>query len=292
MRHLRLLPFGLVLLASCKEVGPIIDFTPKASDTAFSTTVETQQQRMVLIEEFTGVTCPTCPPGHKVLKDIEDSYPGRVAIIGIQPNGITQAKPYDHDGIKSKNDNRSTIGTTLANEIYSAITSIPQAGVDRVPVNGGLLSVRTEWKGAVNNRLSVPAKANVSVSSSYNADNRQAVIKVHIAYTTAVSANQSLTLALIEDNVVDAQELASGTPPVEPNYVHRHVLRDILTPAAGAAILQSMATKPAGQVYERTFVYTVPSTVLNLDNCHLVAYVCNNDGADKEVMQAAETHLK
>ena len=83
-----------------------------------------------------------------------------------------------------------------------------------------------------------------------------------------------------------------SVPKYEQNYHHQHVLRDILTSPVGIAILSDLPTKVAGQVYERTFVYNVPPTVLNPDNCRIIAFVSNNDGADKEIVQAAEVHLK
>jgi hypothetical protein len=76
------------------------------------------------------------------------------------------------------------------------------------------------------------------------------------------------------------------------NYVHQHVLRDIITLPTGDVILGSVPTKEAGQVYERTFIYTLPATVLNPDNCRIIAFVSNSGSSDLEVQQAAEIHLK
>src|SRR6478609_4934155 len=84
MNRFWLLPASVFLFASCKEVPPPINFAVPADDTSFMASVETPQDRIVLIEEFTGVTCPTCPPGHKVLAQMETTYPDRLAIMGIQ----------------------------------------------------------------------------------------------------------------------------------------------------------------------------------------------------------------
>ncbi len=293
MKRLLFLVLGLSIFAACKEKGPLIDFTPKGNETSFMAAPETPQQRIVLIEEFTGVTCPTCPPGHAALKRLEDAYKGKLAIIGIQLIGNAQTRPYDHDGIKTQNDNRSQKGTDLANGIYGSISGIPVAGFDRVIQNGILLPTRNAWDAYMLNRVDVPTRANVRITSSYNESTRMAEIKVRVAYTADVPGNQALTVALVENDVVDAQELPLGdTAKVAANYVHKHVLRDILTSPTGTGILGDKTIKLAGQVYERTFVYELPANVLKPDNCHIVAFVSNNSGSDSEVLQAAEAHLK
>jgi hypothetical protein len=287
-----LLPIvGAVLLfASCKETAPPIDFGPKASDTSYTATPETPQQRMVVIEEFTGVTCPNCPAGHTVLKAIEDANAGRIVSIGIQAFGVNQAKPAEGPEAVTRHDNRTQAGTDVGNNIFGGISAIPVAGIDRSLFNGGLLVDRNNWTGTVNNRLAMATPANVSITSTYNTSTRQAVIKVHVAYTSAVAKAQNLTVALTESNIVDAQE---GVQPTgwDQDYVHKYVLRDILTAPTGSAILTNQSVKQPGQVYERIFVYDV-NAAWNADTCEIVAFVSNNQGADKEIVQGAEAHLK
>jgi len=260
--------------------------------------VEVQEPRVVMIEEFTGVTCPTCPDGHKALKTISNTHPGKVAIVGIQLTLNAQTRPYNHGGIMTKNDNRSEDGSDMAASIFGNIAGIPVASFDRVPQNNVMLPNRGDWPSFVQARINVPAKANMKVTSTYDDAKRQAVIKVRVAYTSPVTNGQMLTVMLVENDVVDAQELPVGdTAPVAANYVHQHVLRDIITASAGSAFLDTMVTKSAGLVYERTFIYDLPptdkpNTVLNPANCHIIAFVSNNNGADKEVVQATEVPLK
>lgn len=295
MKPLFLILLAAVAMSSCEEKGPIIDFGAKAFafDTSFIAPVEAVAPRMVLIEEFTGVTCPNCPLGQKDLAAFDAANPGRLAIMSLEIIGQTQTKPVDEHGVKTKNDNRTQAGTDLSSGIYGANNSIPVAGIDRVPVAGNMLLGRGSWAAQINSRLATVAPANISLKSSYDAGTNKATLKVHVAYTSPVALGQKLTVALIESGIVDAQLLPFGdTADVAANYVHNHVLRDILTAPVGSAILSDQTTKVAGQVYERTFVYTLPATVLNPDNCHFVAFVANDAGNNKEVVQAATTHLK
>lgn len=287
-----LLPIvGAVLLfASCKEAPPTIDFGPKAKDTAYMAAPETQLQRVVVMEEFTGTKCPQCPQGHVLIKTLEDANPGRIAAMSIQVFNFSQGNPVDEPTIKTRHDNRTQTGTKIGDEVFGSISAMPTSGVDRTLVNGTMLLGRNDWTGAVTARLGLTPAANVAISSSYNASTRQAIITVHVAYTSAVAKGQNISVAIVENNIVDAQE-GVGADGYEQDYVHQHVFRDALTPPTGAAILTDKSVKQPGQVYERTFVYNV-NPDWNPDNCEIVAFVSNNQGADKEIVQGATAHLK
>ncbi len=287
---------AFLLFSACKENGPAIDFGPAAKDTAYMASVETtRQDRVVVIEEFTGVSCAPCVSGHKDLKRYEEQYPDRLAILGIQPSGPAQSKRLKdeppHEGIFTRHDNVTADGTDLSVGIYGGIGSMPFAGIDRIGDGQGpkLLS-RPEWASTIASRLAMTPAANITITSSYAGNAHQAVIKVRVAYTQAVSKTQMLNVAIIENDVVDAQE-GGDTVNFTKDYVHQHVFRDMLTAATGSTILSGMATKQAGQVYERTFVYNVDAA-WNPDNCEIVAYVSNNEGGDKEVQQGAIVHLR
>lgn len=288
--------FIALSLVSCTEKGVNIkmDRDPIASDTTFIAAVEAQQPRMVLIEEFTGVACPPCPLGHQALAALIAQYPGRVAAIGIQVFGFTQANPITKNGDTiTKHDNRTTAGTELATDIYGKLSQAPMAGIDRIikdSRNGSLYNDRSVWSTSVGQRISVPAIANISINSKYIDSTQKAIITVHVAYTAALSKKQKMTVAIIENKVIDAQE--SGLTIIE-EYEHEHVLRDILTAPNGSSIMSGVAAIEAGRVYERTFIYDM-SKGKHLDpkNCKIIAYVSNNEPSDLEVQQSAEVSLQ
>ncbi|MEO6833456.1 MAG: Omp28-related outer membrane protein [Chitinophagaceae bacterium] len=296
MKRLLFILFAAAMLISCQEKGPIINFGAKPFDTSFMAAPETANPRMVLVEEFTGVTCPNCPLGQQALVTLEAAHPGQLAIMSLEIFGQTQTNPVNENGVKTINDNRTQAGTDLSSGIYGANNSIPIAGIDRVPLSGAMLIGRGSWASQIDTRVNTPSPANISMISSYDASSKKVTLKVHVAYTSSVIVGQKLTVALIESGVIDAQVLPYSPNPADPtvnaNYVHNHVLRDILTSPVGDALLGDKSTKVAGQVYERTFVYTIPPNVLNLDNCQFVAFVANDNAGDKEVVQAAVKNLK
>ncbi len=279
------LPFigSILLFAACTEKG--FDVVPRAEggDTTYIAAVETAQARTVMIEEFTGVTCPNCPRGHIEVASLQTQYPNRVLAVSLYYDGLGQTRPVD--GV-TREDFRTADATSLADGIFGGVSALPSASIDRIPVGGITLPSFIGWAGAVSNRVNVPSPANVQVTSEYEGSTRTAIIRVRVAYTTAVTKKQALTLLLTEDGVVDAQEYPDR---IDTFYNFKHVMRDAITTPTGEPMLDGI-TKDAGRVYERTFVYPVKAE-WNADRCKLIAIVHNAESGDKEVLQAAESKL-
>lgn len=272
---------GLVFLFGCTEKG--VEVTPRVEggDTTFTAGVEPAQQRKVVMEEFTGVTCPNCPAGHTVVANLQAQYPGRLLAVSYYVNGLGQSKPVEGATLK---DFRTEDATAVGSSIFGGVPSLPSASIDRVPVNGITLPAYNVWAGAVAARMAIASPANVQVTSAWESGDRTAIIRVRIAYTAPVSKKQALTLILVENDLVDAQEYPDR---IDTFYTFKHVLRDVITSNTGEALLDEFSTKEAGRVYERTFVYPV-SGEWNAERCRLVAILHNAEGSDREVVQAGE----
>lgn len=279
-----------IAFTSCKEKGPLIDFGgTKAEDTTYTVSDPgAAQQRMVLIEEFTGGNCPYCPQGHEYIygpDGIKAKHPDRVAVIAYHINNYNQAEPAHG----AKYDFRTVDATDVCNTVFGGIAvGMPSASFDRSPENGEYLLDRAKWVAKSDERFALPSSANLTLDNKYDSTTREAVITVKVVYTAPVAKKQALTLAIVESNIIDAQKNVST---IDPAYVHRSVLRDIITPFYGSPIIDSVATKAPGRVYERTFKFKV-SDAWNASNCDIVAFVHNNNPGDKEVVQAIEKPLK
>ena len=287
-----IIPF---FLASCTEKNTPIDDVviggSGSSDTSYMATVEMAQKRVVLVEEFTGVSCSNCPQGHTVLDNIEASNAGQIAAMGIQINGFSLCDDvYSQGHNLTRHDNRTAAGTDLVTAIYGSVNNMPVAGIDRIANNGVIATDRANWPTLVAGRIAVAPNVNVTLTSSYSTGDTSATIKVHIAYTKDVAKKQKLTVAIVEDSVIDAQE--DGIV-IDSNYTHMHVLRDIITAHGGSTILSgtTTATKAAGQVYEQTFVYKM-NTLWVPQHCKVIAFVSDDESNDLEVQQAAMANVK
>ncbi|RYD58349.1 MAG: Omp28-related outer membrane protein [Sphingobacteriales bacterium] len=276
---------GIVLMTSCEEKGPIIELEPRepAEDTTYVGTVGTVQPKKILIEEFTGATCPNCPDAQVMLNNFSAQNPGRLAIMAVHVLNVSQTRPVKG----AKYDFRTQDGTDAATTYYGAINNLPNAGIDRTKSLAGDMQQPTgAWGKSIEDRLKLSATVNLDVASTYNAQTRMATIEVKIAYNKAMEGQQFLSLALVEDGMIDKQD---KTGVVVEDYVFNHVLRDYITSPVGVAYLGS-TTKEAGRVYIRRFKYKVEDARV-AEKCHLIAFVHSNNGENKEVLQAADAHL-
>ena len=74
--------FTTVSFTSCKKESPadteIITVVPIASASA--------SNKMIVVEDFTGVRCTWCPTGHRLSENYLASHPGKMIIIATQCN--------------------------------------------------------------------------------------------------------------------------------------------------------------------------------------------------------------
>jgi hypothetical protein len=275
----------IVLFSACtKEIGPAIDFSKvQAKDTFYMAPVENAQLKNVLIEEFTGVKCPNCPDGHNIVATIQNANPSRVIAIGYYPFGQAQTEPLKD---LTKADFRIADATELST-LLGGIQFLPIAAVDRKMFGGAILTARTLWSSNVQARLAVATPINMQLSVSYDDASREAIIKTTLKYTSALSTKHNISLAIYENNLVDAQEYPTY---IDSSYTFKHVLRDVITPVGGASVLDSLTTKAAGLVFEKTILYTLPAK-WNPSNCKIVAFV-HDATATKEVYQVIEKSVK
>ncbi len=294
MKKLSLFACGALFLGlmACEEVGPKIDFSQgvqAGEDTTYiESNPETPQQKKVLAEEFTGVSCPPCPNANALMRSIKSNNNDNVVIIAYHILNYPQGAPVEKDGVElSKYDFRTQEGTDVGNSIFGGIAAMPIASFDRVAVNNEKLISTGNWSGAVSSRLTQSTPVNIHVTSSFDDNSREATVIVRLAYTKEVTIKQNLNVAIIEDSIVDAQK--DGLNIVK-EYTHVHILRDIVTPINGAPIPAKVDPKVIGRVYERRL--TIPiSEEWKEKKCHVVVYVTNDDATDKSVVHVEEAHI-
>jgi len=283
---------AVTAFSACKEKGPYIDLGSRtAKDSTYTAAAETPQQRIILVEDFTGASCPNCPSAHTVLESIETQHPGRLAIMALHILNFTQAEPQPG----AQYDFRTQDATDISNTIYGGVSLMPSAGINRLvnsgnginPPNNNLFGSFV-WSQMMSAYLDSIPPVNVTITSSLNTTGDTAFIQVRVAYTQAVTAKNTLTVAITEGNMIDKQEDQST---VIDDYEFNDVLRGMVSPALGSPMLDSVAIKATGRVFTRSYLYKVDGA-WNKDHCKVVAFVANAESGDKRVLQAAVAKLK
>jgi len=299
----------LLVFSSCKEEMNLIDYSKpqSSSDTTYIISpVPSAQQKQVLIEDLSGVRCPNCPTAGQIGNGIVAANPGKVNIYTIYPNvqALNQlTAPVNNNGVISKYELRTNIGGQILGSLTTPST-LPMGYIDRKIYSPNIdwLNPKENWSGIVNAEIALATSVNIDLEKTYDAASKNLSIIVTVTFTQSDTGSKYLSVVLLQDSIVDAQENSSG---FDSTYLHRHVLMDMLTSASGNKLNQtSAATLTPGRVFKITYQKTldtrtnsIPSGVAGngpplpppqWDPKHMIILAFVTDGTTKNVLQSNE----
>jgi hypothetical protein len=242
----------------------------------------TQENKNVILEEFTGIHCGYCPSGHSIAQGIKNAHPDDVFLINIHTGGY--ATPSGNEP-----DFRTSFGSSIASQ--SALIGYPAGTVNRhffsglAMTPGGTAMGRSQWTNASNQILAQSSYLNVGVESSVNVSTRELTVHVEVYYTgnSPISTNK-LNVALLQDNTLGYQ--SGGN--MGNNYNHRHRLVHLITGQWG----ETISNTTTGSFIDRTFTYTIPefynNVSIELDDLKIVAFVAQTQ---QEIISGNESDI-
>lgn len=264
--------FGFLLFAfSCNEISTLIP-----------PPVVVEDNRVIMIEELTGVSCVPCAPAAAILEDIIDNADGAVVAYGI--HGRSQSEPRPESKYDFRNED--------AEELESYLVDIgkPAASFNRVASSTGSLSYgkAVTWQAFVDQELSKPQVADIDITSTYDAVTRRVDIAVNATSLENITGVINLVVAISESNLIDPQSASSGDII---DFKHKHVLKKLLTPVLGNPIASTGMS--SGQRESTNFSYTIPAELNGEwipENMEITAFITAED-RNGEIQQAAQIHL-
>lgn len=295
----------LFTLAACEEVPPAINYeiSKQLNDTTYITdTVLVAQPKNVLLEDVSGVQCVNCPDAAIISKEIMDAHPDRVYSVVMHPR-IDALKsfvnPVNKEGYKSKYDFRTQDAADILNQC-GVPGSLPRGLVDRTLFSGKTerLLGREEWAAKCDVQLQQTTPVNIELENTFNEATRNGVIKIKLTYTKAVSNKHLMSIAIIEDSIIDVQEYQDPQTfevKFDTKYPHMHVLRDMVTFATGDQLTnKEEVTLTAGRVFEKEYAYTLDvSDQIKVDPKHAKILVFVHEAVPQlNVVHVKEIHVK
>ena len=272
--------------------------TVSSNDTLRSvvfTHLDVSAKKRVLVEEFTGAWCGWCPDGAVVMNEIERNHPSAV-LVSIHAGGI---------------DSMVTQAGTTFDAAFRP--GYPQAMIDRVLFQGyGAVPINrggNAWQIKTSERERIPAPLSISIDPQYDASQRRATVNVRMDFVDyPYPGDFRLNVFVIEDRVTgigkgyDQTNYYSKNPnyPNHPYYnepdmitgfVHRHVLRKLLTSTWGDGNV--IPDNPAaGSSIPKAYSFFLSETWKEKD-IKLVAFVSyyNESVSQREVLNASDAYL-
>ncbi len=243
--------------------------------------VAPKTNRVVLIEDLTGVRCPNCPKGASAIKTINEKFPGNVVAIGIHGTFLTTPLPenkYDFRNPKSKE----------LEEILKPFLGKPSAHINRRFFEGQdyqAVDAVELWQGFVEKELNKPEEMEIVLTKTYDEATRKIVVNVKATSLIDEVGLFKNSVYITESKIEDVQE---DQGKIIENYEHEHVLRDMLTSAAGDDFTTNLTKN---KVVSKEYSYTVPQN-FKPENMEIVVMVARSNSDDKSVLQAQAIKIK
>ena len=278
MKKTTLYSFILVAIffSACKEEPIVIPILSGGNPTG-GTAIE----KKILVEEYTGAGCVNCPDGAAILNDLRtNTYKEQLILVSVHAGFFTEKKQLPKE---AKFDLTTAKGNELQNFLGEP-NGYPAAIINRKvrDANTGSLVAESkdQWASIIQTEAKVKAQAKLVFKNGFDPATRNLQVNFQIEPSETLSGDYAYTIMITENNVTDAQKTPMG---VKTDYVHRHVLRDILTAHQGNTIAEKL-TK--GAVIGKSLNYTLPTAWKSKD-CEVIV-ILHKMGASKEVVQAED----
>ncbi|MFK8039236.1 MAG: Omp28-related outer membrane protein [Crocinitomicaceae bacterium] len=234
-----------------------------------------QENKNVILEEFTGIYCGFCPQGHAIGNTLAANNPGDVVLINIHAGGYANPNGADPDF-------RTPFGAAIDGQ--SSLAGYPAGTVNRHQFVGleqntnapGTAMGRGNWGTAATQVLAEPSYVNVATEGTIDFVTRLLTVNVEAHFTGAAPGSMMMNVALLQDNIEGPQSGSAGNASAvlpNGNYNHTHMLRHLLTGQWGDPV----TTTTQGTTWSQTYTYTIPDDLNGIDyvmgNFEIVAFI-------------------
>lgn len=247
---------------------------------AFAIGLAANAQRLVLLEEFTGETCPPCAYWNPQIMDMmNQAGEDKVQIIKYQVPIPTKQTGGIYDEYEGDADGRRT---------YYSVNSAPSVLFDGAKLwqdNNGNPSAFPGYgpmtTADITTAAAVAAPFDVAVEGRYSTNNDSLIATVTVKATSSYTATGALKLRLAYVQTLDF----TGNPPgTNGEEIFENVVRKMYPGVAGTTM---DAAWTSGTTKTYVIGGKVPAHLKATDGGHFVAWV-QHDG-DKKILQSARS---
>ena len=244
-------------------------------------TANTNTNRNVLLEDYTGHRCPNCPAAAAVAKEIEETSNDRVYVVSVHAgkNGLTpfQDTASDCGTVDNPNGEFCTVfwcdesiayGEAFGQSGFGFFAN-PQGTVNRISFDPFMFGASTEWNDwadqVINENL---LKVDLQAQSNYYTETNGLYLHVETEFKQDLSGGDyKLVTYLLQNHTEDFQDSASS---ILDDYDHHNIFRGCIDGLPWGRPVTGSYT--AGSKAYFDYSYELPFGMTNSDY-HLIIYV-------------------
>lgn len=253
-------------------------------------TANTNTNRNVLIEDYTGHTCVYCPAAATVAAQIETDNPNRVFVASIHAGpsstGIVGFQELDPPTFIED-------FTTPEGKAYGAFfmsgygfDANPRGTISRKKINNLIFQVATSWTDLTNTLLTEnELKVNLQAKINYFDETRGLFLHTEIEKLAPIGSDLGIVSYLIEESFISPQKKAGSGTILD--YHHHNVHRGNIDGLAwGRTVLESDLDSDKKYL---DYSFKLP-TKFDPSNCHVLVYAY--DKTTLEVYQVIKVEIQ
>lgn len=231
----------------------------------------------VLIEDYTGHTCISCPTAADIAHGIHEMNPDRVFVASIHtgPGSLSFQTAFPNNP-KYYTDHTNPDGIAYGQEFKNGFGFFgnPQGTVNRKQVNNQMFSLFGTWQTRTDDILNANVlKVNIQSVFNYYSASNGGYLHVEVEKKTADPIEMNTVVYVIQDSLVDWQKMPDNTD--NEFYVHRDKhLGSIDNNAFGIPTFKADASSGDKKILD--YSYVIPPGMVK-ENMHLLIYVFDKD---------------
>ena len=232
---------SLLVLACDKVENPIVKKnTAVGSKFVENNNASVANFRKILLEDYTGQTCPNCPTAADLIREeLLPRYKDSLIVIAVH-QGNTFAKPT----ITFTNDFRTEAGEEWGKTSGFGIAFYPCGLINRKDYGTGRQVANQSWSSTIPKAIKEPFIVRLNVNTSYDTTVRALNVTAKGTFLQAYPNPTKISMVYIQEGIAGKQK--KGSSDIE-EYDFEHMLRGDLNGVWGqdfkaAALANDSAT--------------------------------------------------
>jgi hypothetical protein len=250
----------------------------------------TNTDRNVLVEDYTGHKCNSCPNAATTAHNLSVANPNRVFVAGIHagPGGITSFQTFTAGAATYHTDHTSPEGVAYGLFFQNGYNFFgnPQGTVNRKVSNNKLFDLHGTWGARTQAILDEnDLKFNIQSVCNYYSETEGGYLHVEVEKLTSESIETNLIVFVLKDEEINWQKMPDNSD--NETYLHEHKHIKNIDGLTWGRPLNS-ASAVSGTKFLQDYAFAKPAGI-EASNLHFLIFVY--DTATLEILQVIKQKL-